>query len=57
MRALRKLQREQDPKSPFVTQVNAIAGLTHKFTPNFLVGVLAGCEHFDVAFARMGMQR
>ena len=29
------------------TQVNAIAGLTRKFTPNFLVGVLAGYEHFD----------
>ena len=29
------------------SQVNAIAGLTHKFTPNFLVGVLAGYEHFD----------
>jgi len=28
-------------------QVNAIAGLTRKFTPNFLVGVLAGYEHFD----------
>ena len=30
-----------------VTQVNAIAGLTRKFTPNFLVGVLGGYEHFD----------
>jgi Autotransporter beta-domain/Subtilase family len=29
------------------TQVNAIAGLTRKFTPDFLVGVLAGYEHFD----------
>jgi hypothetical protein len=29
------------------TQVNAIAGLTRKFTPNFLVGVLGGYEHFD----------
>ena len=28
-------------------QVNAIAGLTHRFTPNFLVGVLVGYEHFD----------
>jgi hypothetical protein len=28
-------------------QVNAIAGLTYKFTPNFLVGVLGGYEHFD----------
>ena len=28
-------------------QVNAIAGLTRKFTPNFLVGVLGGYEHFD----------
>jgi hypothetical protein len=29
------------------TQVNAIAGLTRKFTPNFLVGVLGGYEHFN----------
>jgi hypothetical protein len=29
------------------TQVNAIAGVTRKFTPNFLVGVLGGYEHFD----------
>ena len=29
------------------TQVNAIAGLTRRFTPNFLVGVLGGYEHFD----------
>src|SRR6516164_2912912 len=29
------------------TQVNAIAGLTRKFTPDFLVGVLGGYEHFD----------
>ena len=29
------------------TQVNAIAGLTRKFTPDFLVGVLTGYEHFD----------
>jgi hypothetical protein len=28
-------------------QENAIAGLTHKITPNFLVGVLGGYEHFD----------
>ncbi|MGA8615542.1 MAG: IPT/TIG domain-containing protein [Xanthobacteraceae bacterium] len=28
-------------------QVNAIAGLTHVFSPAFLVGVLAGYEHFD----------
>jgi subtilisin family serine protease len=28
-------------------QVNAIAGLTRRFTPNFLVGVLVGYEHFD----------
>jgi hypothetical protein len=28
-------------------QVNAIAGLTRKLTPNFLVGVLGGYEHFD----------
>jgi hypothetical protein len=28
-------------------QVNAIAGLTHRLTPNFLVGVLGGYEHFD----------
>ena len=28
-------------------QVNAIAGLTRKFTPNFLIGVLGGYEHFD----------
>ncbi len=29
------------------TQINAIAGLTHRFTPDFLVGVLGGYEHFD----------
>ncbi len=29
------------------TQVNALAGLTHRFTPSFLVGVLGGYEHFD----------
>jgi hypothetical protein len=28
-------------------QVNAIGGLTRRFTPNFLVGVLVGYEHFD----------
>jgi outer membrane autotransporter protein len=28
-------------------QVNALAGISHKFTPDFLVGVLAGYEHFD----------
>jgi hypothetical protein len=28
-------------------QVNAIAGLTRKLTPDFLVGVLGGYEHFD----------
>ena len=28
-------------------QVNATAGLTRKFTPNFLVGVFGGYEHFD----------
>lgn len=28
-------------------QVNALVGLTHKLTPNFLVGVLGGYEHFD----------
>jgi len=28
------------------TQTNAIAGLTRKLTPSFLVGVLAGYEHF-----------
>jgi len=28
-------------------QVNAIAGLTRRFTPNFLVGVLGGYEMFD----------
>src|SRR5262249_56845973 len=28
------------------TQVNAIAGLTHKFMPNFLVGALGGDAHF-----------
>jgi hypothetical protein len=28
-------------------QVNVIAGLTHRFTPNFLVGLLGGYEHFD----------
>ena len=29
------------------TQVNAIAGITHLITPNFLVGALGGYEHFD----------
>jgi hypothetical protein len=29
------------------TQANAIAGLARKLTPNFLVGVLVGYEHFD----------
>jgi hypothetical protein len=29
------------------TQVNGLAGLTHRVTPNFLVGVLGGYEHFD----------
>jgi hypothetical protein len=29
------------------TQVNAIAGITHRFGPDFLVGVLGGYEHFD----------
>jgi hypothetical protein len=29
------------------TQVNALAGLTHKVTPNFLVGILGGYERFD----------
>ena len=29
------------------TQVNGLAGLTHKITPDFLVGVLGGYEHFD----------
>jgi hypothetical protein len=28
-------------------QVNATAGLTRKFTPNFLVGMFGGYEHFD----------
>ncbi len=28
-------------------QVNALVGLTHKLTPDFLVGVLGGYEHFD----------
>ncbi len=28
-------------------QVNAIAGLTHRITPDFLVGMLGGYEHFD----------
>ena len=28
-------------------QVNGLAGLTHKITPDFLVGVLGGYEHFD----------
>ena len=29
------------------TQVNAIAGLTHRFSSDFLIGVLGGYEHFD----------
>ena len=29
------------------TQIDAVAGITHKMTPNFLVGVLGGYEHFD----------
>jgi hypothetical protein len=28
-------------------QVNALVGLTHKVTPDFLIGVLGGYEHFD----------
>jgi hypothetical protein len=28
-------------------QVDALGGLTHKLTPNFLLGVLGGYEHFD----------
>jgi hypothetical protein len=28
-------------------QVNALAGISHKVTPDFLVGVLGGYEHFD----------
>ncbi len=28
-------------------QLNGLAGLTHKITPDFLVGVLGGYEHFD----------
>lgn len=28
-------------------QVNGTAGITHMFTPDFLVGVLGGYEHFD----------
>jgi hypothetical protein len=28
-------------------QVNTLAGITHKVTPDFLVGVLGGYEHFD----------
>ncbi len=29
------------------SQVNAIAGLTHRLTPDLLVGILGGYEHFD----------
>jgi Autotransporter beta-domain/IPT/TIG domain len=29
------------------TQVNGTAGITRRFTPDFLVGVLGGYEHFD----------
>jgi Big-like domain-containing protein len=29
------------------TQVDAFAGLTRRITPNFIVGVLGGYEHFD----------
>jgi subtilase family protein/Big-like domain-containing protein/IPT/TIG domain-containing protein len=28
-------------------QVDTLAGITHRITPNFLVGVLGGYEHFD----------
>ena len=28
-------------------QVNSLAGITHRVTPDFLVGVLGGYEHFD----------
>jgi hypothetical protein len=28
-------------------QVNTLAGITHRVTPDFLVGVLGGYEHFD----------
>jgi Bacterial Ig-like domain (group 3)/Autotransporter beta-domain len=38
-----------DPAKADITggQVNALAGVTHKLTPNFLIGVLAGYENFD----------
>jgi Subtilase family/Bacterial Ig-like domain (group 3)/Autotransporter beta-domain len=29
------------------TQINALAGVSYKLTPRFLVGVLGGYEHFD----------
>ena len=29
------------------TQINAVTGLTRKLTPDFLVGLLGGYEHFD----------
>jgi hypothetical protein len=35
------------PAQLYGTQVNAMAGLTRKLTPNFLVGVVAGYENFS----------
>jgi hypothetical protein len=35
------------PATLYGTQVNAMAGLTRKVTPNFLVGVVAGYENFN----------
>ena len=36
------------------SQVDVIAGLTHRFTPDFLVGALGGYEHFDFTSQALG---
>jgi hypothetical protein len=38
----------------FGSQVDVIAGITHRFTPDFLVGVLGGYEHFDFTSQALG---
>jgi hypothetical protein len=36
------------------SQVDVIAGITRRFTPDFLVGVLGGYEHFDFTSQALG---
>jgi Bacterial Ig-like domain (group 3)/Autotransporter beta-domain/IPT/TIG domain len=38
----------------FGSQVDVIAGLTHRFTSDFLVGALGGYEHFDFTSQALG---